>query len=108
MMLPGNGMSGDVCLIYRLRMIRSLCMTPAELRVVLKGIRAYREHGLSIDDERNEMWRFDRRITRSIRLSLLTGLLIVQADSPQVFAAGWLAVPLATVLAMARVAGGLR
>ena len=89
-------------------MIRSLCMTPAELRIVLKGIRAYRGHGQNIDDKRNETWRFDRRITRSIRLSLLTGLLVVQADSPHVFAVGWLAVPLAAVLAMVRVAGGLR
>lgn len=89
-------------------MIRSLCMTPAELRVVLKGIRAYRGHRKSIDDKRNETWRFDRRITRSIRLSLLTGLLVVQADSPHVFAVGLLAVPLAAVLATVRVAGGLR
>ena len=89
-------------------MIRSLCMTPAELRVVLEGIRAYRGHGPTIDNERNETWRFDRRITRSIRLSLLTGLLVVQADSPHVFAAGWLALPLAALLAMARLAGALR
>lgn len=89
-------------------LIRLLCMTPAELRVVLQGIRAYREHGPGLDDEHNEVWRFDRRITRSIRLSLLTGLLVVQADSPQVFAAGWLALPLAALLAMARLAGALR
>ncbi|WP_342335249.1 hypothetical protein [Burkholderia pseudomallei] len=36
------------------------------------------------------------------------GLLVVQADSPQVFAAGWLALPLAALLAMARLAGALR
>jgi hypothetical protein len=89
-------------------LIRSLCMTSAELRVVLKGIHAYRRHGRGIDDEHNETWRFDRRITRNIRLSLLTGLLVVQTDSPNVFAAGWLALPLAALLAMARLAGALR
>lgn len=89
-------------------LIRSLCMTSAELRVVLKGVRAYRRRGRGINDEHNETWRFDRRITRNIRLSLLTGLLVVQTDSPNVFAAGWLALPLAALLAMARLAGALR
>ncbi|CAM2187837.1 DUF202 domain-containing protein [Paraburkholderia sacchari] len=89
-------------------LIRSLCMTPTELRVVLKGIRAYREHSRVIDGEQNETWRFDRRITRNLRLSLLTGLLVVQTDNPNVFAAGWLALPLAALLAMARLAGALQ
>ncbi|MEM5455811.1 hypothetical protein VSR69_13375 [Paraburkholderia phytofirmans] len=89
-------------------LVRSLCTTPTELRVVLKGMRAYREHGVTIGDDRTETWRFDRRITCNIRLSLLTGLLLLHADNPQVFAAGWPALPLATLLAMARLAGALR
>ncbi|AFT85989.1 hypothetical protein [Paraburkholderia phenoliruptrix] len=95
-------------------LIRSFCMTPAELRVVLAGVRAYREYRAhreyrpGIDGGHNEAWRFDRRISRSVRLSLLTGLLVVQADSPQVFATGWLALPLAAMVAMARLAGALR
>lgn len=101
-------------------LIRSLCKTPAELRVVLEGVRAYRayrayrnyraylEYRPGIDGGRNETWRFDRRISRSVRLSLLTGLLVVQADSPQVFATGWFALPLAAMAVMARLAGALR
>lgn len=98
-------------------LIRSLCKTPAELRVVLEGVRDYRayrnyrpylEYRPGIDGGHNEIWRFDRRISRSVRLSLLTGLLVVQADSPQVFATGWLALPLAAMVAMARLAGALR
>ncbi|MEM5435933.1 hypothetical protein [Paraburkholderia diazotrophica] len=95
-------------------LIRSLCKTPAELRAVLAAVRAYRnyraylEYRPGIDAGHNETWRFDRRISRSVRLSLLTGLLVVQADSPQVFATGWLALPLAAMLAMARLAGALR
>nr|WP_244391411.1 hypothetical protein [Burkholderia pseudomallei] len=89
-------------------LIRSLCRTPAELRVVLMNLRAYRLRRRRPDDERAVQWKVDRRITRNVRLSLLTGLLIVQVDSPQVFAAGWIALPLAALLALVRVAGGLR
>ncbi|TGN95636.1 hypothetical protein [Burkholderia sp. USMB20] len=89
-------------------LIRSLCRTPAELRVVLTGIRTYRLRRQRPDEKRAAQWKFDRRITRNVRLSLLTGLLIVQTDSPQVFAAGWIALPLAALLALARVAGVLR
>lgn len=89
-------------------LIRSLCRTPAELRVVLMNLRAYRSRRQRADDERATPWTFDRRITRNVRLSLLTGLLIVQVDSPQVFATGWIALPLAALLALARVTGGLR
>ena len=89
-------------------LLRSFCRTPAELRVVLLGVRAYRLHGQRPDDEGAAQWKFDRRITRNVRLSLLTGLLIVQVDSPQVFAAGWIALPLAALLALVRFAGGLR
>ena len=89
-------------------LIRSLCRTPAELRVVLINLRAYRLRRRRPDDKRAVQWKFDRRITRNVRLSLLTGLLIVHVDSPQVFAAGWIALPLAALLALVRVAGGLR
>ncbi|MCA8057159.1 MULTISPECIES: hypothetical protein [Burkholderia cepacia complex] len=89
-------------------LIRSLCRTPAELRVVLMNVRAYRLHQQRPDDERAAHWKLDRRITRNVRLSLLTGLLIVQVESPQVFATGWIALPLAALLALMRVAGGLR
>lgn len=89
-------------------LIRSLCRTPAELRVVLMNLRAYRLRRRRPDYKRAVQWKFDRRITRNVRLSLLTGLLIVHVDSPQVFAAGWIALPLAALLALVRVAGGLR
>lgn len=89
-------------------LIHTLCTTPAELRVVLEGVRAYRRYRQQSPDERNPQWRFDRRITRNVRLSVLTGLLIVQIDSPHVFAAGVIALPLAIFIALLRLGGALR
>ncbi|MDR8398467.1 MULTISPECIES: hypothetical protein [Paraburkholderia] len=89
-------------------LIHTLCTTPTELRVVLEGVRDYRRHSQQPLDERDPQWRFDRRITRNVRLSVLTGLLIVHIDSPHVFAAGVIALPLAILIAMLWVGGALR
>ncbi|MFP3562920.1 hypothetical protein [Paraburkholderia sp. SIMBA_030] len=89
-------------------LIRNLCATSAELRVVLHAVRAYRLRSLNPSNERNPDWAFDRRITRSVRLSLLVGLLVVHEESPHAFAAAWIALPLALLLALLRVAGSLR
>ncbi|MDR8399512.1 hypothetical protein NE850_24690 [Paraburkholderia sp. USG1] len=89
-------------------LIHTLCMTPAELRLVLEGVRAYHQYSQQSLHERDPQWRFDRRITRNVRLSLLTGLLIVHIDSPHVFAAGLIALPLAVLIALLRLIGTLR
>lgn len=89
-------------------LIRSLCATPAELRVVLHAVHAYRLRGMNASDKRNPDWTFDRRITRSVRLSLLVGLLVVRAESPHVFAAAWIALPMALLLALLRLTGSLQ
>lgn len=88
--------------------IRHLCTTPAELRVVLQAIREYRLHSVIPFDQRDPGWTFDRRITRSVRLSLLVGLLVVHAENSQAFAAAWIALPLAVLLGLLRLTGGLR
>ncbi|REE18230.1 hypothetical protein B0G71_1228 [Paraburkholderia sp. BL27I4N3] len=89
-------------------LIRHLCTTPAELRVVLHAIREYQLRSVIPFDQRDPGWTFDRRITRSVRLSLLVGLLVVHAENPQVFAAAWIALPLALLLGLLRLSGGLR
>ncbi|MGF6976120.1 hypothetical protein QFZ94_004570 [Paraburkholderia sp. JPY465] len=89
-------------------LIRHLCATPAELRVVLHALQQYRLHSRVPFEERDPHWSFDRRITRSARLSLLVGLLVVHVESPQVFAAAWIALPLALLLALLRLGGALR
>ncbi|MGF6749742.1 hypothetical protein OKW36_005402 [Paraburkholderia sp. MM5482-R1] len=89
-------------------LVRHLCTTPAELRVVLHAIREYRLRSVIPFDQRDPGWTFDQRITRSVRLSLLVGLLVVHAENPQVFAAAWIALPLALLLGLLRLAGGLR
>ncbi|MFL9996260.1 hypothetical protein PQR34_34710 [Paraburkholderia sediminicola] len=89
-------------------LIRHLCATPAELRVVLYALQQYRLHNRVPIEERDPRWSFDRRITRSLRLSLLVGLLVVHVESPQVFAAAWIALPLALLLALLRLGGALR
>ncbi|NIF54841.1 hypothetical protein [Burkholderia sp. Ax-1724] len=89
-------------------LIRHLCTTPAELRVVLHALHQYRLRILVPFGERDPHWSFDRRITRSVRLSLLVGLLVVHVESPQVFAAAWIALPLALLLALLRLSGALR
>ncbi|WP_126227745.1 hypothetical protein [Burkholderia ambifaria] len=89
-------------------MIRRLCTTPAELRVVLHALQQYRQRSQASSGEHDPQWSFDRRITRSVRLSLLVGLLVVHVESPQVFAAAWIALPLALLLALLRLTGALR
>lgn len=89
-------------------LIHALCMTPAELRLVLEGVRAYRQYSKQSPHERDPQWSFDRQITRNVRLSLLTGLLIVHVDSPHVFAAGLIALPLAVLVTLLRLVGALR
>ncbi|WP_288829545.1 hypothetical protein [uncultured Paraburkholderia sp.] len=89
-------------------LIRRLCATPSELRVVLHALQQYRHRSRVPFEERDPHWSFDRRITRSVRLSLLVGLLVVHIESPQVFAAAWIALPLALLLALLRLDGALR
>ena len=88
-------------------LICRLCTTSAELRVVLYAVQQYRLRSRVPLEERDPHWTFDRRITRSVRLSLLVGLLVVHVESPQVFAAAWIALPLALLLALLRLGGAL-
>ncbi|MFM0307760.1 hypothetical protein P0D71_08160 [Paraburkholderia sp. RL17-383-BIF-A] len=88
-------------------LICRLCTTPGELRVVLYAVQQYRLRSRLLPEERDAHWTFDRRITRSVRLSLLVGLLVVHVESPQVFAAAWIALPLALLLALLRLGGAL-
>lgn len=89
-------------------LIRRLCTTPGELRVVLYAVQQYRLRSRAPLEERDPQWTFDRRITRSVRLSLLVGLLVVHVESPQVFAAAWIALPLALLLTLLRLSGAMR
>lgn len=89
-------------------LICRLCTTPGELRVVLHAVQQYRLRCRAPLEERDPHWMFDRRITRSVRLSLLVGLLVLHVESPQVFAAAWIALPLALLLTLLRLGGALR
>ncbi|MDR5646447.1 hypothetical protein [Burkholderia cenocepacia] len=89
-------------------LIRHLCTTPDELRLVLHALQQYRLRSRVPFEERDPHWTFDRRITRSVRLSLLVGLLVVHVESPNVFAAAWIALPLALLLALLQLGGALR
>lgn len=89
-------------------LIRKLCVTPAEMRVVLRSVRAHAFRLQNAPDDQDPLWTVDRRITQSVRLSLLTGLLVVHLENPRLFATAWIALPLAILLSLLRIAGSLR
>lgn len=73
-------------------LIRSLCRTRAELRLVLRVRAQYRAHleqfGLS------EPFKIrDRRVIRNRRISMLIGLLILHAQSPAIIATAIWSIP---------------
>jgi hypothetical protein len=90
-------------------LIQRLCKTRAEIRIVL---RALRNHYAQRNEGELEMAHAsrhrDKRITRSVRLSMLCGLLILYAESPRLFALAPMVVPLAALLVLFRVVGLLR
>lgn len=90
-------------------LIQRLCKTRAEIRIVL---RALRNHYAQPNEGELEMAHAsghrDKRITRSVRLSILCGLLILYAESPRLFALAPMVVPLAALLVLFRVVGLLR
>jgi hypothetical protein len=89
-------------------LIRTLCTTHAEMRVVLRSLRAYYLRMHDGHDDQDPLWTFDRRVTRSMRLSLLVGLLMVHVENPRLFAGAWIAIPLAILLALLQIIGSLR
>jgi hypothetical protein len=89
-------------------LVRTLCTTHAEMRVVLRSLRAYylRTHRMHDGhDDQDPLWTFDSRVTRSMRLSLLLGLLMVHVENPRLFASAWIVIPLAILLALFHITG---
>ncbi len=71
-------------MLLRLLLLR-LCRTQAELRVLWRAIQRYR----SLPPEDRVQYRLtDKRIKRSIRLSLAWALWKVQLDTPHIVAIG--------------------
>jgi hypothetical protein len=88
--------------------IQRFCRTRAEIRIVLRALRHHYEYRNEHDPVMTHASRQpDKRITRSVRLSLLCGLLMLYVESPRLFAIAPMVVPLAALLVLFRVIGVL-
>ena len=89
--------------------IRRLCRTRPEIRIVLRALRHHYAYRNERDSEMaHAPHRPDKRITRSVRLSMLSGLLMLYVESPRLFAIAPMVLPLAALLVLFRVIGVLR
>lgn len=95
-------------------LIRNMCRSHAELRCVIRVVRAYLAAEYSPVPEKTPPLRFsslferatiqpryrvkDARVRRSARLSMLYAVLVVQAESPQLLAAAIVALPAALLM----------
>lgn len=86
--------------------ILHVCITRAELKLVLRAVADQHECEQATGDARKA--RIDKRIGRSARLAFLMGVLTVHAENPRLVAAAVVAVPMATMLLVLRVTGLLR
>ena len=89
--------------------IRRLCRTRAEIRIVLRALQnRYAQPNESDPETIHAFRQSDKRITRSVRLSILCGLLMLYVESPRLFTIAPMVVPLAALLVLFRLIGVLR
>ena len=90
-------------------LILRLCKSRAEIRIVLREVITHHIQLIEFNQGMTHVHRQpDKRITRSVRLSMLCGLLMLHVESPHLFSSALMVVPLATLLLLFRIVGVLR
>ncbi|WP_440130248.1 hypothetical protein [Trinickia symbiotica] len=87
-------------------LILHLCVTRAEVRLVLRALS--RRYQARLEPREVQPGTLDKRITRNFRLALLIGLLTVHAENPRLAASAIVVLPVAIVLLALWLAGLLR